>query len=50
MLSCFVFFALAIDTATGFLAGGPTLKAVFVDLPCERVDFEEDELTMRGRW
>jgi hypothetical protein len=37
MLCCFTFFALAIDT--GFLAGGPTLKADFV---CEQLDFEED--------
>lgn len=35
MLSCFVFFALAIDMATDLLAGGPTLDAVCADFPFE---------------
>ena len=43
MLCCFASFAFAIDTVLGFLPGGPTLKAVCVDFPCERLDFEEDE-------
>jgi len=39
-LACLLFFALAIDMASGFLVGGPTLKAA--DLGCERLDFEDD--------
>ena len=51
ILSCLIFFDLAIDTATDFLVGGPTLKAVCVDFACERLDFEEDATwTMRGCW
>ena len=48
ILSCFILFALAIDTAAaGFLVGGPTLKALWIDFGW---DFEEDAWTMRGCW
>ena len=39
------------DTAAGFLTGGPVLKAGRVDFECEGLDFEEDAtLTMRELW
>ena len=38
MLCFLLFFAFAIDTASAFLVGGPTLKEEFVD----DLDFEED--------
>ena len=45
MLSCLDFFALANNTALGFLAGGPILIAVHA------CDFYEDAaLTMRDEW
>jgi hypothetical protein len=46
MLCCLVFFDLAIDTASGFLVGGPTLKEECMDDLDreERLDFEEDAL------
>ena len=43
MLCCLFFLALSIDIALFFLPGGPTLKAVCVDLDWEWLDFEEDE-------
>jgi len=51
MPCCFICFALAIDTASGFLTGGPVLKVGRVDFVCEALDFEDEAtLTMRGMW
>jgi hypothetical protein len=50
MSCCFIFFALAVDTAASFdfFDGGPVLKEVCADLACVRFESEEDAtLTMR---
>jgi hypothetical protein len=46
ILCSLVFLALAIDTATVFLSGGPVLRGARMDLAWERLDFEEDAKTM----
>ena len=51
MLSCFVFFSLAIDTAAVFLVGGPIFKWGCEEFACDCLDLEDDAtLTMRECW